>query len=152
MSAPADTLWWLSHEYGQRLARASSYLELLEQLLSERLPAHEGGLIDALADARAYLEALREEFRAWRYAYFYETPDSKRMVQNERAITSALISFQRMRERHMEFLNTLSSYFAGITRPEPRITRVAMGDLWVLTIESVDGLITFDADHSGVIG
>ncbi len=151
MTAPADTLWWLSHEYGQRLARASSYLELLEQLVSERLPMHDG-LIAALVEARSYLEALREEFRAWRYAYLYETPDSKRMVQGERAVSSALSSFHRMRQRHLEFLGELNTYFVSMPRPDTRITSVSMGDMWVLTLDSVGGLLDFDADQHGVTG
>jgi hypothetical protein len=151
MTAPADTLWWLSHEYGQRLARASSYLELLEQLVSERLPMHDG-LIAALVEARSYLEALREEFRAWRYAYLYETPDSKRMVQSERAVSTALSSFHRMRQRHLEFLGELNTYFVSMPRPDTHITSVSMGDMWVLTMNSVGGLLDFDADQHGVTG
>jgi len=153
MSPPTEILWWLSHEYGQHLAKASSYIELLEQLLGERLVADDAApLLHGLQEARHYLDALREEFRGWRYAFLYETPDSKRMVQTARAVQRALGSFQRMRTRHLEFLTALSAYFAAMTRPDMTVTEVPTGDMWALLIESLAALVDFDHDRYGMLG
>lgn len=147
MSAHADMLWWFSHEYGQCLAKASSYLELLEQLLLERgSEATQAELLNPLHEAWTYLGALREDFRTWRYGYFYETADSKRMVQGERAIQTAIGTFQQMRGRHLEYLVALGDYFNQLPRPSSSVTLVPTGDLWDLLGEALVSLIDFDRD------
>lgn len=148
MSAPFDMLWWLSHEYGQRLAKASSYLELLEQLLVERSGAEtKEYLIDRLREARDYLNALQNEFHDWRYSFLYETPESKRMVHADRAVQQALGSFRRMYARHVEELIALGSYFYQLPRPATRVTLVPTGDLWDLLSGALAALIDFDQDR-----
>lgn len=151
MSSSAEILWWLSHEYGQRLAKTSSYIELLAQIIVERIGADDGApVLGGLQEAQNYLDSVREEFRGWRYAFLYETPDSKRMVQTDRAVQRALGSFQRMRSRHLEFLNALSAFFAAMPAPDPRLTTVPTGDMWALLIEALSGLIDFDQDRNGI--
>lgn len=147
MPSPAELLWWYSHEYGQRLAKAGTYFELLEQLFVERDASESrDAMVAALTDSRAYLNSLREDFRGWRYAFLYETPDSKRMVQTERAILRALGSFQRMRARHVENLTELGRYYFSLPRPDVQVTLVPTGDMWELMREALLALIDFDRD------
>jgi hypothetical protein len=152
MPPPTEVLWWLSHEYGQRLSKAGNYIELLASLVADRVAStDDAALLAGLQEAHGYLETVRDEFRGWRYAFLYETPDSRRIVQAERAVQEAIDSFQRMRGRQLEFLTALNGYFVGMPSPDPRITTVPTGDMWGLLLESLDGLVTFDQDQFGAV-
>ncbi|MBL8132721.1 MAG: hypothetical protein JNL42_12750 [Anaerolineae bacterium] len=148
MFAPVEMLWWLSQEYGQRLARANRYLELLERLLTERIPPQSSdSLLHSLAESRGFLETLHDEYRDWRYSYFYQTPDTRRMVSAEADVQRAVERFRRMRARHLEMLITFGGYFEDLPRPEGMITHVPNGDLWEMVREALAALIDFDRDE-----
>jgi hypothetical protein len=143
MIVSADTLWRLNQEYGNRLSKARTYLELLEQLVSERGGGDED-LYAALQYIRAHLNGLKEEYRGWRYTYFYETADTKRMVQSESAIRRAISAFARMRTRHEQYLNELFGALDTIQRPHPEITTVPPnGDLWEMLRFALFDLLDF---------
>lgn len=145
MIVSAETLWRLNQEYGNRLAKARTYYELLDQLVTER-----GGIADderlmaVLQYMGAHLNGLKEEYRGWRYTYFYETADTKRMVQSESAIRRAISAFARMRTRHEQYLTELFGALDTIRRPDPLITTVPPnGDLWDMTRYALYELLDF---------
>ena len=143
MIVSADTLWRLNQEYSNRLAKAHTYFALLEQLVEERAGGDER-LDAALQYTLAHLDALKEEHRGWRYTYFYEHPDSKRMVQTDQAIERALTAFARMHTRHESYLTDLFQALETIPRPHPSMTTVAPnGDLWDKTRIALFQLLDF---------
>lgn len=144
MIVSADTLWRLNHEYSNRLAKAHTYFALLEQLVDER-DGQDEQLGAALHYTLAHLDALKGEHRDWRYAYFYEHPDSKRMVQTDAAIQQALGAFVRMRSQHERYLIDLYQALETIPRPHPGLTTVpANGDLWDKTRLALYQLLDFN--------
>ena len=151
MPTPAHLLWWLSHEYGQRLARASSYAALLEELLVERTdPARQTALVRALEEARQVLAALHDEFRGWRYAYFYDSPHSRRMVSRPVEIERAIAHFRAMRDRSLSDLAAMHACFSALPRPADAVTLVPNGDLWALFDAALLDLSDFDHDRAGI--
>lgn len=143
MIVSAESLWRLNQEYGKRLSKARTYFELLEQLVLER-GENDEILLAALQFMRAHLNGLKEEYRGWRYTYFYETADNRRMVQTEGAIRRAVSAFARMRTRHERYLNDLFDALDAIPRPHPEITNVPPnGDLWEMTRFALYDLLDF---------
>ncbi len=144
MSASGDFLWRLNHEYGSRLTRARSYLDLLEPLARAR--GASPAALDLLDHTRVLLESVHDEHRAWRYTYFYDSHENKRVVQSPTAIRRALISFSQMRAAQENELNDLVGAFINLPRPEPVITGVPNTDLWELLYAAVYELVTFTGD------
>ncbi|MBK8025323.1 MAG: hypothetical protein IPK19_29025 [Chloroflexi bacterium] len=145
MFESTELLWSLCHEYGQRLAQAYSYVELLEHLLVERAATPpQDSLLIQLGESRLFLNDLRGEFRTWRYTFFYQTPDSRRMVSTKSDVEMALDHFRDMRTRHLELLIQFSEFFQELPRPRAEITNVPTGDLWDKVISALMGLIDFD--------
>ena len=143
MSPSAERLWQLNRDYVTRLARAHSNFDLLEQLLLQRrVPLHEP-LLGALQLTHARLAFLSEEHRGWCYAYFYESSESKRMVQTTGAVRRALLNFGIMCQRHNDSLNEVIALLADVPRPDPTVTRVTGGDLWVLMQDALVELVDF---------
>src|SRR5579871_3569873 len=131
MLASAEALWRSNQEYVNRLLRARNYLDLLEQLVLERGSAQEqDDLLPALQYTGAQLNSLSEEHRGWCYTDFYESPDTKRIVQTPNAVRRAAASFGTMRERHHAYLSDLEALLDDLPRPPADITRVPHGDLW----------------------
>jgi hypothetical protein len=89
------------------------------------------------------LQALDEEHRVWRYKYFYESVDSKRMVQSPDAVQQALARFSRMRTQHERRLADMQSLLVRVQRPDPQLTRVPNGDLWTMAEYAIDNLSGF---------
>lgn len=142
MTALADLLWRVNNEYRKRLTQGQTFLALLEQMLHAQ--DSDPLLLDALGSAHEQMNTLAAEHRDWRYRYYYEDADSKRLVQEERAIQQALARFSRMRSRHETQLNDLHRLIFERSRPDPRTTRVPTGDLWEMTEYAVYDLISFE--------
>lgn len=144
MSTSADVLWRLNNEYRKRLAMAQTYLDLLEQLVLIQNGERQAHTLAALRYARDCVEAMTEAHRQWRQRYYYESSDSKRMVQEGRSINQALARFAHMRTQQEHYLNELYATLSTIPRPDPRITRVPNGDLWLLTQSAINNLVGFE--------
>ncbi|MCC6802211.1 MAG: hypothetical protein IT319_04935 [Anaerolineae bacterium] len=148
MFASAEFLWRINQEYVNRLARARNYLDLLEQLVLER-----GGdelshrFLPTLRFTRMNLASLSEEHRDWCYTYFYETPDSKRMVHAPSAVRRALSNFRLMRERQAHAFHDVAALLVKLPRPAPSITRVPNGDLWDMLQRALRDLVDFASDE-----
>ena len=146
MNPQADALWYVNNEYRKRLTQAGTFLNLLEQIVVS-VGGEEG---DSVAETLQYvhqqINQLVEEHRLWRYRYYYESPETKRMVQDERAILQALSRFNRMRSQHEARLSDLYNILYDMPRPDPGITRVPSGDLWTMTQYALSDLLGF-ADY-----
>lgn len=141
MTTASDLLWRVNNEYQKRLKQTRTYLGLLEQLM---LMQHEDGTtLAVLSGALAKVDALLEEHRTWRHHYYYESPDTKRMVQSHGAINQALANFSRMRARHEHELQQLNMLLLRLQRPDPALTRVPTGDLWSMAEYAVRDLSSF---------
>lgn len=155
MTAPAEMLWRVNNEYRKRLTQVTNCLNLLEQLvLMQQDGSSQVRTLAALRYAREEVEAMAQEHRDWRYRYYYDSTDSKRMVQGNHAVHQALARFSRMRVQHDRRLGSLRGLLDHVQRPNPDITRVATGgDLWTLTEYAIHDLSAFDAylrEMSGV--
>jgi hypothetical protein len=153
MSPSADVLWRLNNEYRKRLAQAQTYLDLLEQLVLMQNGERQTHTLAALRYSRDCVEAMTEAHRQWRQRYYYESDESKRMVQEVRQINQALARFAQMRTQQDHFLNELYATLNNIPRPDPKITRVPNGDLWLLAQSAINNLVGFEdylADMSHV--
>ena len=93
----ADVLWRLNNEYRKRLSQAQTYLDLLEQLLMVQAADQTAQTIQVLDHARHELVILNEEHRDWRYHFYYDSIETRRMVQDNRSVNQALSRFSRMR-------------------------------------------------------
>lgn len=145
MNAPADVLWRANNEYRKRLTQVITCLNLLEQLVLMQDGVNQRHTLAVLRHALDEVEALIEEHRAWRYRYYYESNDTKRMVQGTDAVYQALARFSRMRLQHDRRLNDLRAMLEHVQRPHPDITRVATGgDLWAMTEFALSDLGRFD--------
>ena len=100
MMISAQSLWRLNHEYNQRLSRARNYVALLERLVIARNLDEQPQLMAALGYIRDQLDTIHEQHRDWRYHYFYNSPENKRMVHQEREVGRAMTQFARMRVDH----------------------------------------------------
>jgi len=144
MSSSADLLWRLNNEYRKRLAMTQTYLDLLEQLVLMQNGERQAHTLAALRYARECLAAMTEAHREWRQRYYYESADSKRMVQDGRAVNQALARFAQMRTQQGPYLDELYATLSDIPRPDPKITRVPNGDLWQLTQTAINNLVGFE--------
>lgn len=144
MPNPADLLWRVNSEYQKRLTQVVTYLHLLEQMVLMQDGDDQLRTLAALQYALEQVESLAQEHRAWRYKYYYESADSKRMVQTPGAVHQALARFSRMRTQHEQQLNNLHALLDRVQRPDPRITRVPTGDLWVMAEFAINDLRGFD--------
>lgn len=143
MSPSAELLWQLNRNYVTRLARAHSNFDLLERLLLQRRVSLRDPLLSVLQLTHTRLAFLSEEHRGWCYTYFYESADSKRMVQAGSAVRRALVNFGLMCERNNASLNELIALLADSPRPDPTVTRVTGGDLWELMQVALVELVAF---------
>ncbi|MBZ0291700.1 MAG: hypothetical protein K8L99_03950 [Anaerolineae bacterium] len=149
MSAPANALWRVNNEYSKRLTQVKVYL----QLLTEQMIDLKAGSDDAHARTSAALHYALEqidqminEHKEWRYAYYYESLETKRMVQSLNAVNYALGRFLRMRTQHEQRLKDIHALIEHLQRPDPLLTRVPNGDLWTMTQFAIDHLNQF-ADY-----
>ncbi len=149
--APSDVLWRLNNEYRKRLSQAQTYLDLLEQLLMVQDDDRSFETIEALQQARHELVILTEEHRNWRHHFYYDSPETRRMVHDNRAVNKALARFSRMRSQHERRLYEVYNTIAQIPRPDARMTRVPNGDLWVMTQYALNDLIVF-GDYVSKLG
>src|SRR4051812_22465600 len=119
MLASAEFLWRLNREYVNRLARARTYLDLLEQLVQERADDDaQEQLLPALQFTHSRFNLLSEEHRGWCYSDFYESAETKRMVQSQRAVERALSSFEQMREQHRSDFADLAALLDDLPPPD----------------------------------
>lgn len=143
MNTTGDVLWRINNEYRKRLTQAQTYLDLLEQMIL----AHGGygppHTLEALHYARQQVEGLVEEHRQWRHAYYYDSLETRRMVQGDRAVNKALSRFSRMRTQHEQRAYDVYAALFQSPRPDPRVTRVLSGDLWTMTQYALNDLIVF---------
>jgi len=142
MDNPADQLWRINCEYQRRLQQTRTYLTLLEQLALSR--GADAQALNMLHQVRMDVEVLAEEHRNWRYQYYYESLDTRRMVHTEREINQALMNFSLMRGRHDHALQDLRQLLSRVQRPHPSVTRVPTGDLWSMTESAMHDLSGFD--------
>lgn len=142
MDNPADQLWRINYEYQRRLQQTRTYLTLLEQLALSR--GADAQALNMLHRVRMDVEILAEEHRNWRYQYYYESLDTRRMVHTEREINQALMNFSLMRGRHDHALQDLRQLLSQVQRPHPSVTRVPTGDLWTMTESAMHDLSGFD--------
>jgi hypothetical protein len=145
MLTSAEFLWRLNRDYVTRLARARTYLDLLEPMLLGG-GADENEAFFTLQNVRAYLDSLGEEQREWCYTYFYQSPTNKRIVHSPRAITRALVSFEQMRARHHANLSYLTTRLDELPRPAADLTRVPTGDLWDRALAALLDLADFSPE------
>lgn len=144
MSGAADLLWRVNNEYTKRLTHVNNTLNLLVQLMLVQPEEPHERVQAALHHALEQVQTMLEEHRVWRYAYFYESLETRRMVQSVNAINRALARFTRMRNQHERRLNDLRSLLGHLPRPDPDLTRVPNGDLWQMTEFALNDLNHFD--------
>lgn len=145
MNAPAELLWRANNEYRKRLTQAATCLYLLEQQVLALDKANQARTLAALRHTLEEVDALAEEHRAWRYRYYYESPDTRRMVHDSAAVYQALARFSRLRVQHGRRLADLRALLSRVQRPDPAVTRVAAGgDLWTLAEYALRDLDRFD--------
>ena len=150
-----EVLWQLNNEYTQRLSRARTALELVGRLMNERVGALLENSTDS-PDKRAAEQLLavlgychdrfatiHDEFRDWRYRYFYESPDSRRVVQDDDAINQAIARFARLRSKHERVLKELDMLIDALPQPEANMTSVSLGDLWTMLRGAINNLLSF---------
>jgi len=144
MVTPTDVLWRVNNEYRKRLTQAQTFLDLLEQLILVNSGEHQNYMLELLQYARAEVAGIVEEHRLWRHQFYYDSPENRRMVQNDRAVNQALSRFNRMRSQHETRLNDLYSLLHETPRPDPDLTRVPNGDLWTMAQYAIGDLIGFN--------
>jgi hypothetical protein len=143
MPSPADHLWRVNNEYQKRLSQVRTYLDLLEQMLCMQPDVNER-ILAAVRHALEQVELMAGEHRAWRYAYYYDSPETRRVVQSAHAINRALVRFTRMRTQHERRLHDLHALLHHLQPPDPHMTRVPNGDLWLMTQYALNDLTGFD--------
>jgi hypothetical protein len=143
MLISAHSLWRLNHEYGQRLSRARNYVALLERLVVARSVEEQPQLMAALGYIRQQLDTIHDQYREWRYAYFYASSERKRMVQDEHGMAQAMSQFARMYTNHERDLRGLCAALTDYPPPERYITMLAHGDLWQMMISSLEDMLNF---------
>jgi hypothetical protein len=144
MIAPTDVLWRVNNEYRKRLAQAQTFLDLLEQLILVNSGERQNYMLELLQYAREEVAGIVEEHRLWRHQFYYDSPENRRMVQNDRAVNQALSRFNRMRSHHESRLNDLYSLLHETPRPDPDLTRVPNGDLWTMAQYAIGDLLVFN--------
>jgi hypothetical protein len=142
MRSSAEFLWRLNREYVNRLAKARTYLDLLENMVVQRGAGEmQAQLLPTLQVARTRLNQLSEAHRGWCYTYFYESPETKRMVQSSQAVDRALSSFDHMRAQQSNSFDDLAERLYALPRPASTITRIPSGDLWEMTQLALSELV-----------
>ncbi len=149
--APTDVLWRLNNEYRKRLSHAQTYLDLLEQLLMIQVGNQNLETLEVLEQARQELVILTEEHRDWRHRFYYDSLETRRMVQDTRAVNQALARFSRMRANHERRLYEIYNVLAQLPRPDAQMTRVPNGDLWIMTQYALNDLMVF-GDYASKLG
>jgi len=144
MYTPTDVLWRVNNEYRKRLVQAQTFLDLLEQLILVNSVERQNYMLELLQYAREEVAGIVEEHRLWRHRFYYDSVESQRMVQNDRAVNQALSRFNRMRSQHESRLNDLNSLFHKTPRPDPDLTRVPNGDLWTMAQYAIGDLLGFN--------
>lgn len=144
MRAATHVLWRINNEYRKRLSQAQTLLNLLEQVLVMQRDYREEHTLAALAYVRDQLEVIAEEHRLWRHHFYYESLDTRRMVQDDRAVHQALSRFSRMRAHQERRLHDIYTLLDGLPRPQASITSIPNGDLWTMAQDAVAELVTFD--------
>lgn len=145
MNVPTDLLWQANNEYRRRLTQAATCLNLLEQQVFALDHSNQARTLAALRHALDEVSAMTEEHRAWRYRYYYQSPDTRRMVHDTAAVYQALARFSRLRGQHTRRLSDLRALLSHVQRPDPAITRVATGsDLWAMAEFALSDLSRFD--------
>ncbi len=147
----ADVLWRLNNEYRKRLSQAQTYLDLLEQLLMVQAADQTAQTIQVLDHARHELVILNEEHRDWRHHFYYDSIETRRMVQDNRSVNQALSRFSRMRAQHERRLYEVYNLLTQLPRPDARMTRVPNGDLWIMTQYALNDLMVF-GDYVSKLG
>jgi hypothetical protein len=141
MTTNADQLWRANNEYRKRLGQAQTFFGLLEAVvLGAPVDARQAELVRW---ARAHVESIVQELREWRERFYYQDPGTRRMVQADGAIYDALTSFDRMRGDQEVRLHTVYTTLLNEPRPDPRLTRVPQGDLWLMAGNAIYDLLGF---------
>lgn len=146
MTTYADQLWRINNEYRKRLGHAQTFFGLLEELV-QSAPA-DARQVELVRWARAHVEAIVQELRDWRDRFYYEDPRTRRMVQADGAVVDALSTFDRMRGDHELRLHDVYAVLLNEPRPDPRLTRVPQGDLWLMAGNAIYDLLGF-GDYLG---
>lgn len=136
-----DLLWRLNRGYSQRLGRARSRLELLARLLADRQA--DAATQEAVEIVIRECEQLYEEYRRWRFTYYYRSPQDRRMVEDAHGQGRALAQFARMRQRHAQRAGQIAAHL-NYYRPPAGWTAIPQGDLWSLTTEAFTDLQTLE--------
>ncbi|MBI5671548.1 MAG: hypothetical protein HZC41_26450 [Chloroflexi bacterium] len=144
MAVANQVLWNINNEYRKRLSQAQTLLNLLEQLLLMQGDARQEHTLAALAYVREQIDLMNEEHRRWRHQFYYESLDTRRMVQDSRAIDRALARFSRMRTDQERRLQDICNLVYDLPRPDTHLTTVPTGDLWTMTQYALRDLLTFD--------
>ena len=142
MNTASDLLWRINNEYQKRLKQVQTYLGLLEQL--SLMQGSDDATLTVLHRALEKVAVLLDEHRTWRHSYYYESLDTRRMVQSHQAIHQAIAHFSRMRSRHEPDLQSLDELLYLVGRPDPTLTRVPTGDLWDMAEFALYDLNHFD--------
>jgi hypothetical protein len=142
MQTGGDLLWRVNNEYRKRLAQAQTFLDLLEQMVLAGSSSQQ--YQHAIHYVREQIENMVEEHRGWRHDFYYESPETKRMVHQNREINHALSRFSRMHSQHEARLQDLFAILNDSSRPHPDITRVPSGDLWEMAQFALYDLIEFN--------
>jgi Ser-tRNA(Ala) deacylase AlaX len=149
-----DLLWQLNNEYGKRLSRMHAGIELVARLLAERIgDANHYDEADSAVIKQMYavldyteerINTLIEQHRDWRYRYYYQSQENKRVVQVEAAIHQAMARFARMRTHHTRVCKELTLLIEALPRPHTYMTSVPNGDLWDNMYAALQDLLNFD--------
>jgi hypothetical protein len=145
MSRINERIWRLNQEYVRRLASARTVLGL-----DDDYPSAEAEWTALLRDAADALDQLHEAHRTWRYDYFYESPDTRRVVQDRAAVAKATVYFEHLLRAYESRLEMVSRMLRILPRPDPRWTTVPQGDLWSLFENAVDDLRSFNREISAI--
>lgn len=141
MQSTAEFLWRLNRNYVNRLLRARNTLGLLEHVLRTRANADvQGTLLPTVQDARNALNTLSDAHRDWCYTYFYESAETKRMVQTARDVRRALANFEAMRREYGDWFAALDARLNELPPPPADLTALPHGDLWDMAQYSLHAL------------
>jgi len=136
-----ELLWRLNTSYSQRLGKARSRLELLSQLLAER--GADPTTVEAIEVVLRECYQIYEEYQRWRFTYFYESPEDRRIVQGLPGLNRALAQFARLRQRHALRASQITAHLSYY-RPSVAWTTIPQGDLWMLTTQAFSELQTLE--------
>lgn len=144
MRAANHMLWRVNNEYRKRLSQAETLLNLLEQVLLMQRDNRQEHTLTAISYVRQQIDIITEEHRHWRHNFYYESLETRRMVQDNRSIDQALARFNRMRSSHDRRLQDIYGLIYGLPRPDPSVTTLPTGDLWTMTQYAIEDLVMFD--------